>query len=210
MIDEPLERADRLNGNRVSMMLADHFRRMPRWHLSVLMLAVAGMVVGTLGVARRAVLVSPAAQQHASKPGRSTDGASVHEGFVNDTDRDKHEGSTGRTTLTTAAPTDNTPWYLSPRFLRIGGSTVGGFVIGWLMRTFVKTVSLVLAAIAALLGTASYFRWFNVDFSTAHQQFATGSAWLTSQVSLLKASALAHLPSHTGAALGAYIGFKRR
>ena len=196
-----MESSNRMTATHAGSLFLQHFRMLPRWHFGVLIAALIGTVIGTAGLARKAVTPSPAAQQNAIAPGKS-ETQSAHNGFVAD--------ASGQPVTTTLTPADDTPWYLSPHFLKIGGSTLGGYIVGWLIRTFVKTMTLALAGIAAIIGAASYFRLFNVDFSAAHQEFNTASAWLMNQTYLLKNVAIAHLPSHTGGAIGAYIGFKRR
>jgi uncharacterized membrane protein (Fun14 family) len=101
------------------------------------------------------------------------------------------------------------PWYLSPRFLSVGGSVLGGFVIGWLMRIFVKTTVLIGMLIAAVIGALSYFHVMNVDFTSVQQQYSGDVSWLADQASRLKDVAIAHLPVHAGGLFGMFLGFRR-
>ena len=86
---------------------------------------------------------------------------------------------------------------------------LGGFVIGWALRVFVKTTLIVGAAITALLGALSYFHVMNVDLTMVQQNYHSDMSWLTNQAMRLKDVAMNHLPVHAGGFFGMFLGFRR-
>jgi uncharacterized membrane protein (Fun14 family) len=99
---------------------------------------------------------------------------------------------------------------LSPNATRIGGSVVAGFVLGWIFRAFVKTMAFFALLAGAALMALSYFGVINVDLSSAREHYASVMHWLSDQGMRLKDVVIAHLPSSSGGAVGAYLGFRRR
>jgi uncharacterized membrane protein (Fun14 family) len=164
--------------------------RMPTWHRYVLLAAISVAVIGTIGRVRQFFGVSPSPSQALASP-RSN--------FTSD-------DTTADADSTEVSPQ---PWYLSPRFLTIGGSVLGGFLIGWAMRVFVKTTILIGLAITAVLGSLSYFHILNVDLTSVQQHYQGDVNWLGEQASRLKNVAISHIPSHAGGLLGIFMGFRR-
>jgi uncharacterized membrane protein (Fun14 family) len=172
-----------------------HLLRMPTWHKYVLMGAIAFAAVG--GTGRVKQFLAPAPPPAPALP--SATGSAPQNGLV-------AEPPPGNAAATDA---NAVPWYLSPRFLSIGGSVLGGFVLGWLMRVFVKMTVLIGATIGVLIGGLSYFHVMNVDFTSVQQHYTSDMSWLGDQASRLKDIAIGYLPVHTGGLVGMFMGFRR-
>jgi uncharacterized membrane protein (Fun14 family) len=165
---------------------------MPSWHRYVLLAAMALASIGIVGHVRRFMGTRTSPQ--------SPTVTVPQNGFAD----------SGPVTNSATTPEPNAqPWYLSPRFLSIGASVVGGFVIGWLMRIFVKTTILIGALFAATMGVLTHFHVMNVDFTSVQQQYSGDVSWLTDQASRLKDVAVAYLPVHAGGLFGMFLGFRR-
>jgi len=100
---------------------------------------------------------------------------------------------------------NNSPW-----MTRIGLSLIGGFIIGWAFRVFIKTMMIVTVLGVALLFGLSYFNVVNVDFSAARVKYAGTIEWVSDQAGKLRDAALAYLPSTGTGVAGLILGVKRR
>jgi uncharacterized membrane protein (Fun14 family) len=100
--------------------------------------------------------------------------------------------------------------WASAKGVRFGSGFLGGFLLGFAIRAYVKTVAVVAGVITVLLAAASYFQLFNIDFSAVQQQWASNSEWLLTQADKLKDAVLAHLPSSTAGAVGVFFGTRRK
>jgi uncharacterized membrane protein (Fun14 family) len=178
-----------------------HIMRMPSWHKYVLMVAMAFAAVGGMGRVRQLMGTGPIpASTPAQTPApQNTSGSTSRNNFAN-------APTPGNAEATDA---NAVPWYLSPRFLSIGGSVLGGFVVGWLMRVFVKMTALIGLTLGALIAGLSYFHVMNVDFTSMQQHYNSDVSWLGDQASRLKDVAIGYLPVHTGGLFGMFMGFRR-
>jgi len=94
--------------------------------------------------------------------------------------------------------------------MRMGLSLLIGFLLGFALRVFVRiTVTLLVLGIGLLM-LLSYFHVVNVDFSAEKTKYENTIHWAEDQATRVKDSALSHLPSSGGGALGAFAGFRRR
>jgi uncharacterized membrane protein (Fun14 family) len=185
---------------------AAHVATMPRWHKMVLLLGVVLAIAGGIGWmtthstsdtgTRVTTVNTPTAQ---TPPGSS--------GFVDG--RNAPADTTTTTTVVTAEPPSLVA-RLSPNATRIGGSVVAGFMLGWIFRAFLKTMAFFALLAGAALMALSYFGVINVDLSSAREHYASVMHWLSDQGMRLKDVVIAHLPSSSGGAVGAYLGFRRR
>jgi uncharacterized membrane protein (Fun14 family) len=186
---------------------AAHVATMPRWHKLVLLLGVVLAIAGGIGClmtrgtsdtgTRVTTVNTPAA--------RTPAGAS---NFV-----DGRSAPADTTTTTTVVTHEEPPSLiarLSPNATRIGGSVVAGFVFGWIFRAFLKTMAFFALLAGAALTALSYFGVINVDLSSAREHYASVMHWLSDQGMRLKDAVISHLPSSSGGAVGAYLGFRRR
>lgn len=99
---------------------------------------------------------------------------------------------------------------ISPWAMRMGLSLLVGFLLGFALRVFVRiTVTLLVLGIGLMM-LLSYFHVVNVDFSAEKTKYENTVHWAEDQATRVKDSALSHLPSSGGGALGAFAGFRRR
>lgn len=98
----------------------------------------------------------------------------------------------------------------SPWMTRIGLSFVGGFILGWAFRVFIKTMAIVTFLGVALLMGLSYFHVVNVDFSAARVKYADSIAWISDQAAKLRDVAVTYLPSTGTSMAGLAVGFKKK
>jgi uncharacterized membrane protein (Fun14 family) len=178
-----------------------HLIHMPAWHRYVLIAAVALGGVGLAGQIRQWNSGGSAPAATAATPPAGASGAFA-------TTPDASTANTAPDANTT--PDANTPpWYLSPKFLGVGGSVVVGFIVGWLLRVFVKTTLMIGALLGLIIGGLSYFHVINVDFTRVQQQYSSDVSWMTDQLERLGQVAIAYLPVHAGGVFGMFMGFRR-
>ena len=89
-------------------------------------------------------------------------------------------------------------------------SFIGGFIIGFIFRAFVKTMTLITLVIVGGLGALSYFHVINIDFSRAEQAWNSNSDWIMTQATKLRDVVWHYLPSSTTGTIGAFFGVKRK
>jgi uncharacterized membrane protein (Fun14 family) len=99
---------------------------------------------------------------------------------------------------------------LSPWASRVGVGFVGGFVIGWAFRAFLKTMALVAAAGAALIWGLAHFNVLHLDADAAEARFKTGTSWVSTKAEQLKDGAMALIPSSASSVFGMFLGFRRK
>ena len=199
---------------------ADHVATMPRWHKFVLAIGVALLVAGGVGwvmtrngpatVTTTTTVVEPKTGAQRSVTGIPKNSSGFVGSNSSGTSADPTPSPRTVTTTTPAPAPDGWIAKLSPETTRVGGSVVAGFVVGWLFRTFLKTMAfLALLAVGGLFAL-SYFGVINVDMTAVREGSASAAHWLTSQADRLKDVIVAHLPSAGGGTLGAFLGFRRR
>jgi uncharacterized membrane protein (Fun14 family) len=173
--------------------------RMPSWHRYVLLAAMAFGAIGIVGRVRQFTGAGTTPQSSVTATPQGGTSGTPQSNF----------GATDNSTAAPAPDANAQPWYLSPRFLSIGSSVIGGFIIGWALRVFVKITLTVGVAITALLGALSYFHVMNVDLTMVQQNYHSDMSWLTDQTMRLKDVAMNHLPVHAGGFFGMFMGFRR-
>jgi len=187
---------------------AAHVATMPRSHKVVLLLGVVLAIAGGAGwLTTRATSdtgTRVTTVNNTTPTAQTPAGAS---GFVDG--RNAPADTTTTTTVTQTEPPSLVA-RLSPNATRIGGSVVAGFVLGWIFRAFLKTMAFFALLAGAALMALSYFGVINVDLSSAREHYASVMHWLSDQGMRLKEVVIAHLPSSSGGAVGAYLGFRRR
>lgn len=67
----------------------------------------------------------------------------------------------------------------SPALLRFGGSYIGGFLIGWIFRRFVKTAIVIAGGLILLLGGLKSTGWITLDWAGIE-------AWITQSLTALQ------------------------
>ncbi len=184
---------------------------MPTWHQYALVGALVLGSVGVVGKVRQLAGIGTPTTHTTTITQAAPADVSPHSSFTGDS-TSPQSGTSGTgafDTITTTQTTAEQPWYLSPGFLNLGASVIGGFIVGWLLRVFVKTTILVGSLMAMLFGALSYFHIMNVDFTSVQQHYNTEVAWLTDQAYRLKDMVIAHLPAHAGGLFGIFMGFRR-
>lgn len=197
---------ERLRWNTAPRHFFAHLATMPRWHKLVLLVGVGLAIAGGIGwMTSRAASDSGTRVISTSTPVQAPPGTSK---FIGSDTPPAADTTTTNTTIREEPPT--LIGRLSPNATRIGGSVVAGFVFGWFFRAFLKTVTFFALLAGAALMALSYFGVINVDFSSAREHYGSAVHWLSDQGARLKDVLLAHLPSSSGGALGAFLGFRRR
>ena len=186
---------------------AAHVATMPKSHKLILLLGVVLAIAGGVGwIMSRMTSDSGTRVTTVTTPGTPNSPAGSSS-FIDG--RNAATDSTTTTTVTQIEPPSLIA-RLSPNATRIGGSVVAGFVLGWIFRAFLKTMAFFALLAGAALMALSYFGVINVDLSSAREHYASVMHWLSDQGMRLKDVVIAHLPSSSGGAVGAYLGFRRR
>ena len=98
----------------------------------------------------------------------------------------------------------------SPTVAKMGASFLGGFLIGWAFRRFLKTAALIagitLAGVAALEATG----WIALDWVSIERQISQGFRWLQGEAEGLKTLLTGYMPSAGAGGAGAFFGFRRK
>ena len=94
-----------------------------------------------------------------------------------------------------------------PGYVRICASYIGGFFIGWAFRRFLR-LALALVALAVLLvGLGKYAGW---NISPAETEVKERAAWIRHEATAATDYLKGLLPSTSAAAVGAFLGFRRK
>jgi len=94
----------------------------------------------------------------------------------------------------------------SPKATRIGLGFIGGFLVGWLFRAFIRWVMLAAGIVIAVMIALSYF---NIDVASARHQTEEAAGWLTTRASELKDFVRAHIASGAVGLVGMFVGARR-
>jgi len=185
-----------------------HVATMPPWHRKLFITAGVLAVVGLIGQAMTRVSQSQSAPQ---APVTTTDGTSPS-GAPRSSFVDSSSSSSTETPppVAPAQPEPTMTQRLSPWATRVGVGFIGGFVIGWAFRAFLKTMALVTAAGVALIWTLSHFNVLKLDMDAAEERWKTGTSWVSDKAERLKDSAMALIPSSASSVFGMFLGFRRK
>jgi uncharacterized membrane protein (Fun14 family) len=183
---------------------AAHVATMPKSHKLILLLGVVLAIAGGTGwLMTHATSDTGTRVTTVTTPNAPAGSSSFIDGRSAPAD-------TATTTTVTQTEPPSLITRISPNATRIGGSVVAGFVLGWIFRAFLKTMAFFALLAGAALMALSYFGVINVDLSSAREHYASVMHWLSDQGMRLKDVVIAHLPSSSGGAVGAYLGFRRR
>jgi uncharacterized membrane protein (Fun14 family) len=176
----------------------NHVVSMPRWHKSLLSVAILALGIGAAGQVVTSLKPKPSPPVTLEK---------------HDTGERSHFVDQSQTSQN-AQPIEQTQpgWgeRLSPWMTRVGLSFVVGFVLGWVFRAFLKMMSLLALAGIAIMAALSYFHVVNLDLSAAREQYASTMGWATDQAQILGRAILGHIPGSTSSIVAFYMGFRRR
>jgi uncharacterized membrane protein (Fun14 family) len=109
-----------------------------------------------------------------------------------------------------ATTSDLHGWAASaPAVCRFAVSFLGGFLIAWLLRRFLKWTLLIagIAAIAVFVLRKSGV--IELPWDRIESDVKEGSAWVQSQAGATKKFLTGYLPSGFGAIVGGFLGFRR-
>ena len=173
---------------------------LPPWQKKLFLLAGALAVFGLIGQASTRVAKAPA--ENPPQVTFPADGPAPRSGFA--------PGSAPPPAAETA-PEERDPSFAerhSPWASRVGVGFMGGFVIGWLFRAFLKTMALVTAAGAAIFWGLAHFDV--IDVQLAEERFKSTTSWVSAQAERLKDDAMKLVPSSASSVFGMFLGFRRR
>lgn len=105
---------------------------------------------------------------------------------------------------------DSWPGYAGAKGTTLGFGFVGGFVIGFIFRAFLKMMTLITVVIVGGLFALSYYHVVNIDMTHVRDVAQSNMEWMTDQATRIKDLAMNHLPGSSGGAAGAFFGLRRR
>ena len=202
--------------------LAQAVKTMPRWKWKVLAFA---LIVGCIGVAGQAITMfrkGPAPEPQkvvvtktvpaTPAPGNEGGAPSGSSGFVGGAPSATPGAATPQTTTVTTVttPADSPSSMLTPFMTRVGFSLFVGVIVGLIFRTFFKIALMITTLIIGAAMALSYFQILNVDMTLVKNETAHATSWLSDQGYRLKDMLFSALPSSTSAAVGFFMGFKKR
>jgi uncharacterized membrane protein (Fun14 family) len=94
--------------------------------------------------------------------------------------------------------------------MRFGVSYIGGFVLGWLLRRFLKWTLLIAGLIVAAIFILKATGLIDLPWDRIQGDVKQGSDWLQEQAGNAKRLVTGYLPSGVAAVIGAFLGFWRR
>jgi len=98
----------------------------------------------------------------------------------------------------------------SPAMAEIGGSYLGGFLIGWIFRRFLKMAAMTAAAVLACIAALKATGWINLDWASMESQISQAMQWLHGEAEGLKNLLTGFLPSAGAAGAGSFFGFRKK
>lgn len=109
-----------------------------------------------------------------------------------------------------AGTAESTRWNFSdplPGYVQVSGSCIGGFILGWLFRRFIRLALALAALLALLVGVGKYAGW---DSSKAADKIKSGTAWVGREAAEARNYLSGMLPSASAAGIGGFLGLRRR
>ena len=100
--------------------------------------------------------------------------------------------------------------YTSPAVAQMAGSYLGGFLIGWAFRRFLKFAVVLAAVILAGIGALKTTGWIDVDWPLIERQISEGMNRLHGEAEGLKNLLSGFLPSAGAAGAGSFFGFRKK
>jgi uncharacterized membrane protein (Fun14 family) len=100
--------------------------------------------------------------------------------------------------------------YTSPAVAQVGGSYLGGFLLGWAFRRFLRMAAMLLAAAVACVAVMKATGWIDVDWSALEGQISRTAQWLHGEAEGLRNALSGFLPSAGAAGAGSFFGFRKK
>jgi uncharacterized membrane protein (Fun14 family) len=98
----------------------------------------------------------------------------------------------------------------SPALAKFGGSYLGGFLLGWVFRRFLRMAAMLAAVILICIAALKATGWMNLDWASIETQISQGMRWLQGEAEGLKNLLAGFLPSAGAAGAGAFFGFRKK
>lgn len=185
-----------------------HLVEMPAWHRKLLIGAGLLASVGLLGQSSKLISRSPAKDAEVAEvTSMQSDGkAPTGRSFVS------RSGKTSDIERVETPPPPKPTMFerISPWASRVGFGFVGGFIIGWAFRAFIKTMAIVTTVGVSILWGLSHFNVINLDLAAAETKFKTSTSWVSEQAAHLKERAMTLVPGSFSSIFGVFIGFRRK
>jgi uncharacterized membrane protein (Fun14 family) len=100
--------------------------------------------------------------------------------------------------------------YTSPAMAQLGASYLGGFILGWAFRRFLRIAAMLAAIALAALTAMKATGWIELDWSSLEQQVGRTAQWLHGEAEGLRNMLTGFLPSAGAAGAGSFFGFRRK
>ena len=98
----------------------------------------------------------------------------------------------------------------SPALLLFGASYIGGFLLGWLFRRFIKTAVMITGVIILLIGGLKSTGWIDLDWAAIESSITQSLASLKEGAEGLKDILTGYLPSAGSSGAGLFFGFRKK
>ena len=100
--------------------------------------------------------------------------------------------------------------YTSPAMAQLGASYLGGFILGWAFRRFLRMAAMLAALGLAIIAAMKATGWIDMDWSGLEQQFGQTVQWLHGEAEGLRNMLTGVLPSAGAAGAGSFFGFRKK
>lgn len=98
----------------------------------------------------------------------------------------------------------------SPAVAQLGGSFLGGFLIGWVFRRFLSMAALIAGIILAGLAVLKATGWISLDWTSLDTQVSQSLRWLQGEADGLRKLLAGYLPSSIAGWAGAMFGIRKK
>lgn len=100
--------------------------------------------------------------------------------------------------------------FTSPVMAEIGGSYLGGFLLGWAFRRALKLAAMMAAMALAGVALMKASGLFTLDWHWIESQVSDGLRWLHGEAEGIKTVLSGFLPSAGAAGAGSFFGFRKK
>lgn len=100
--------------------------------------------------------------------------------------------------------------FTSPAVAQMAGSYLGGFLIGWAFRRFLRMAAMLAAIVLAGVAVLKTTGWLNLDWASIEAQLSQSLRWLQGEADGLRNLLAGFLPSAGAAGAGTFFGFRKK
>jgi uncharacterized membrane protein (Fun14 family) len=100
--------------------------------------------------------------------------------------------------------------FTSPTMAQMAGSYLGGFLIGWAFRRFLRMAAMLAAILIAGIALLKATGWLNIDWASIEAQLSQSMRWLQGEAEGLKNLLTGFFPSAGAAGAGTFFGFRKK